>query len=50
MRVLNVEQMAVDVELCGQMLIMVRREEHLQNVIACLQVLLFKGTQFLFMN
>lgn len=50
MHVLNIEQMTVDVELCGQLLIMARREEHLQNVIACLQVLFFRCTQFLFMS
>jgi hypothetical protein len=38
MRVLKLEQLRVDVELCGQLLIMARREEHLQNVMACLQV------------
>ena len=37
MRVLKIEQMRVDVELCGQLLIMARREEHLQNVMACLE-------------
>lgn len=39
MRMQNLEQMRVDVELCGQLLIMARREEHLRNVMACLQVL-----------
>ncbi|KAG6900955.1 hypothetical protein C0993_004392 [Termitomyces sp. T159_Od127] len=39
MRVMHVEHMRVDVELAGQFLIMSRREQHLQNVIACLQVL-----------
>ena len=37
--VLTPEQMRIDVELCGQMLIMIRRQEHLQNIISCLQVL-----------
>lgn len=39
MGVLATERMRVDVELCGQLLIMTRREQHLQNVIACLHVL-----------
>jgi len=30
--------MKLDVELCAQVLIMVRREEHLRNVVACLEV------------
>ncbi|KAF8621597.1 hypothetical protein AX15_007620 [Amanita polypyramis BW_CC] len=37
--VLTPEQMRIDVELCGQMLIMIRRGEHLQNIISCLQAL-----------
>jgi hypothetical protein len=37
-RVLHAERMRIDVELAGQLLIMLRREEHLQNVLACLQV------------
>ncbi|KAK2466228.1 hypothetical protein APHAL10511_001870 [Amanita phalloides] len=39
MTVLTPEQMRIDVELCGQMLVMVRRQEHLRNVISCLQVI-----------
>lgn len=39
MGVLTPERMRVDVELCGQLLIMTRREQHLQNVLACLHVL-----------
>ncbi|KAG5652466.1 hypothetical protein H0H81_004962 [Sphagnurus paluster] len=39
MRVLTQERMRVDVELCAQLLIMVRREQHLHNVVACLHVL-----------
>ncbi|KAG6897456.1 hypothetical protein C0992_001456 [Termitomyces sp. T32_za158] len=39
LRVMHIEHMRVDVELAGQFLIMSRREQHLQNVIACLQVL-----------
>ncbi|KAG6873315.1 hypothetical protein C0995_000468 [Termitomyces sp. Mi166 len=39
MRVMHIEHMRVDVELAGQLLIMSRREQHLQNVIACLQVI-----------
>ena len=36
-RILPVEYMRTDVELCGQLLVMHRREEHLANVLACLQ-------------
>ena len=39
MVILTPEQMRIDVELCGQMLTMVRRQEHLRDVISCLQVL-----------
>jgi hypothetical protein len=39
MDVLSLERMRVDVALAGQLLIMTRREKHLQNVITCLQVL-----------
>ncbi|KAG6821260.1 hypothetical protein H0H93_002370 [Arthromyces matolae] len=39
LHVLPVEHMRVDVELAGQLLIMSRRDEHLRNVIACLQVI-----------
>ena len=39
MVILTPEQMRIDVELCGQMLIMIRREDHLRDVISCLQVL-----------
>ncbi|KAG6919418.1 hypothetical protein DXG01_006301 [Tephrocybe rancida] len=39
MRIIPVEHMRVDVELSGQLLIMARREQHLQNVVSCLQVL-----------
>ena len=46
MRVLKIEQMQVDVELCGQLLIMARREEHLQNVLACLEVNTFLSLSF----
>ncbi|CAL1700639.1 unnamed protein product [Somion occarium] len=38
-RILPVERMRIDVELCGQLLIMHRREQHLANVLACLQAL-----------
>ncbi|KAF6762132.1 hypothetical protein DFP72DRAFT_957982 [Ephemerocybe angulata] len=34
-----VERMRVDVEMCGQVLVMTRREEHLRNVAACLEIL-----------
>lgn len=37
-RVLPTERMQIDVGLCGQMLIMRRREAHLKNVLLCLQV------------
>ena len=30
--------MAIDVEICGQLLIAWRREEHLENVAACIKV------------
>ncbi|KAF7355334.1 hypothetical protein MSAN_01449900 [Mycena sanguinolenta] len=39
LKVLSPERMRIDVALCGQVLIMVRREEHLKNVLACVQVL-----------
>jgi len=38
MRVLSAERMRIDVELCGQLLVLSRRQEHLQNILACLQV------------
>jgi hypothetical protein len=38
MDVLSPERMRVDVEMCGQVLVMIRREEHLRNAIACLEV------------
>ncbi|CCM01577.1 uncharacterized protein FIBRA_03637 [Fibroporia radiculosa] len=39
LRVLPAEWMRIDVELCGQLLILHRREEHLKNVVACLSAL-----------
>ncbi|KAF9646031.1 hypothetical protein BDM02DRAFT_3148177 [Thelephora ganbajun] len=36
-RVLPIERMKIDVELCGQLLIMRRREKHLQNMIHCME-------------
>ncbi|KAH7914333.1 hypothetical protein BJ138DRAFT_1144062 [Hygrophoropsis aurantiaca] len=36
-RVLRLEWMRIDVDLCGQLLVMRRREAHLQNVLACLE-------------
>ncbi|KAJ7129648.1 hypothetical protein C8R44DRAFT_850755 [Mycena epipterygia] len=39
LKVLSAERMRIDVALCGQVLIMLRREEHLKNVLACLRVL-----------
>ncbi|KIK68149.1 hypothetical protein GYMLUDRAFT_191267 [Collybiopsis luxurians FD-317 M1] len=38
-KVLPIDRMRIDVELCGYYLIMWRRAEHLQNVIATLQIL-----------
>lgn len=38
-RTLPMDRMRIDVELCGQLLIMRRREAHLQNIVACLQTL-----------
>ncbi|KAH9938141.1 uncharacterized protein B0H18DRAFT_1099992 [Fomitopsis serialis] len=38
-RVLPLERMRVDVELCGQLLVMYRREQHLVNIAACLAAL-----------
>ncbi|KAN0127457.1 hypothetical protein V8E53_010861 [Lactarius tabidus] len=38
-RVLPVHHMKIDVELCGQLLVMRRREQHLEGVVACLHVL-----------
>lgn len=38
MHVTAIERMRVDVELCGQLLIMIRRDEHLRNVLSCLHV------------
>lgn len=35
---MTVEKMKIDVGLCGQFLIMHRRETHLQNIIALLEV------------
>ena len=38
-RVLPVQCMKIDVELCGQLLVMRRREQHLEGVVACLGIL-----------
>ncbi|KAI0650708.1 hypothetical protein C8Q79DRAFT_923901 [Trametes meyenii] len=38
-RILPIERMRIDVELCGQLLVMRRREAHLANVLACLHAL-----------
>ena len=35
---LSLERMVIDVEICGQLLIAWRREEHLGNVAACIKV------------
>jgi len=40
-RVLPIERMKIDVELCGQLLIMHRREKHLQNMIHCMEQLCY---------
>ncbi|KDR83721.1 hypothetical protein GALMADRAFT_150799 [Galerina marginata CBS 339.88] len=37
--VLSPERMKIDVDICGHLLIMWRREEHLQNVIACTRLI-----------
>jgi hypothetical protein len=37
-QVLSLERMVIDVEICGQLLIAWRREEHLGNVAACVKV------------
>ncbi|KAF4574587.1 hypothetical protein EYR36_005935 [Pleurotus pulmonarius] len=37
-RVLTPEQMKIDVELCGHYLVLSRREEHLVNVMQCLEI------------
>lgn len=39
--ILPVERMRIDVALCGQLLVMRRREAHLANVVACLQALAY---------
>lgn len=39
MPVLTAERMKIDVEIAGQVLIMARREQHLRNVVACLEAL-----------
>ncbi|KAJ7771390.1 hypothetical protein DFH07DRAFT_1057717 [Mycena maculata] len=39
LKVLSPERMRIDVQLCGQVLIMTRREEHLKNVLACVRIL-----------
>ncbi|KXN89570.1 Protein STB6 [Leucoagaricus sp. SymC.cos] len=44
-KVLSPERMKIDVELCAQVLIMVRREEHLRNVIACLEVISYSALE-----
>ncbi|THG94413.1 hypothetical protein EW026_g7057 [Hermanssonia centrifuga] len=38
-RILPVDRMRIDAELCGQILVMRRREQHLANVLACLDAL-----------
>lgn len=38
-RILQFDRMRIDVDLCGQLLVMWRRERHLANVAACLEAL-----------
>ena len=42
-RVLVPDRLRIDVALCGQLLAMQRREEHLENVVACLKVSSWQG-------
>jgi hypothetical protein len=42
---LSVERMKIDVELCGQLLVMRRREQHLKGVVACLGILTSRLSQ-----
>ena len=42
---LPVERMKIDVELCGQLLVMRRREQHLEGVVACLGTLTSRLSQ-----
>jgi len=44
-RVLPVHCMKVDVELCGQLLVMRRREQHLEGVVSCLGILTSRLSQ-----
>ena len=44
-RVLPVQCMKIDVELCGQLLVMRRREQHLEGVVACLGILTSRLSQ-----
>ncbi|PCH41011.1 hypothetical protein WOLCODRAFT_162738 [Wolfiporia cocos MD-104 SS10] len=45
MCVLPIERMRIDVELCGELLVMMRREQHLANIAACLAVLTARLSQ-----
>ncbi|KAI0269158.1 hypothetical protein BC834DRAFT_967810 [Gloeopeniophorella convolvens] len=45
LRVLPIDRMKIDVELCGQLLIMRRREQHLEGVVACMHVLTSRLSQ-----
>lgn len=38
-RILPPDRMQIDIELCGQLLMMRRREQHMANVVACLRAL-----------
>ncbi len=42
---LPVQRMKIDVELCGQLLVMRRRQQHLESVVACLRILTSRLSQ-----
>ena len=44
-RVISVQRMKIDVDLCGQLLVMRRREQHLESVVACLHILTSRLSQ-----
>jgi hypothetical protein len=44
-RVLPIQCMKIDVELCGQLLVMRRREQHLEGVVGCLGILTSRLSQ-----
>ncbi|KAF7301688.1 hypothetical protein MIND_00734300 [Mycena indigotica] len=39
LKILSIDRMRIDVALCGQVLVLLRRAEHLRNVLACVHVL-----------